>query len=406
MTNINGSQKLISQVSRVTDSKIVFLVIDGLGGLPHPNTGKAELETANIPNLDYIASRSMCGLTIPVARGIIPGSGPGHLSLFGYDPVANLIKRGVLEAAGIGIELTPDDLAVRGNFCTVDEDGVITDRRAGRLASSESRELCRLLDNIEIEGAKVEVHPVESHRFVIVFRGPDLNEDLADTDDQVNGVVPPPVHPTHPDAQPTADIVNAAVDKIRKTLKDAESPANMVTLRGFSKLPDMPSMTEVYKLSPLGIATYPMYRGLARLVGMKVMARGPGFSDVVDAMIANYDKHDFFFIHYKGADTAGEDGNFNAKVRALEEVDAPLKKIIDLRPDVFIVAGDHSTPATWANHSWHPVPFMMWAHWSRPDPVAEFTEKACAQGVLGEFPATDVMPLALAHAGKLIKFGA
>lgn len=406
MVNVNGSQRLISQVSRVTDSRIVFLVIDGLGGIPHPDTGKAELETADTPNLDYLASQSMCGLTIPVARGIIPGSGPGHLSLFGYDPVANLIKRGVLEAAGIGVDLSPDDLAVRGNFCTVDEKGIITDRRAGRLASTESRELCRLLDNIEVEGARVEVHPVESHRFVLVFRGPGLSEDLADTDDQVNGVVPPPVHPTHPDARPTADIVNAAVDKIRAILKDAESPANMITLRGFSRLPDMPSMNQVYKLNPLGIATYPMYRGLARLVGMKVMAKGPGFSDVVDAMIANYDDHDFFFIHYKGADTAGEDGSFDAKVRALEEADAPLRKIIDLRPDVFIVAGDHSTPATWANHSWHPVPFMMWAPWSRPDPVTQFTERACAQGILGEFPATDVMPLALAHAGKLIKFGA
>lgn len=406
MSNVNGSQQLISQVSRVTDSKIVFLVIDGLGGLPRPDTGKAELETASTPNLDYIASQAMCGLTIPVARGIIPGSGPGHLALFGYDPVANLIKRGVLEAAGIGIELTPDDLAVRGNFCTVDENGVITDRRAGRLDSSESRELCRLLDNIEIEGAKVEVHPVESHRFVLVFRGTGLSEDLADTDDQVNGVVPPPVRPTQPSAQSTADIVNAAVDKIREILKAAESPANMVTLRGFSKLPDMPSMSEVYKLNPLGIATYPMYRGLARLVGMKVMAKGPGIAEVVDEMIANYDDHDFFFIHYKGADTAGEDGDFEAKVRALEEVDAPIKKIIDLHPDVFIVAGDHSTPATWANHSWHPVPFMMWAPWSREDSVTEFTERACAKGVLGEFPATDVMPLALAHAGKLIKFGA
>ena len=403
---MNASHQLISQVSRSTDSKIVFLVIDGLGGLPHPDTGKAELETASTPNLDLLASLSMCGLTVPVAPGIIPGSGPGHLALFGYDPVANLIKRGVLEAAGIGVDLTPDDLAVRGNFCTVNTEGVITDRRAGRLPSSESRELCRLLNDIEVEGAQVDVHPVESHRFVIVFRGTGLSEDLADTDEQVNGVVPPPVRPTHPDAQPTADIVNAAVEKIKDVLKDAGSPANMLTLRGFSKLPNMPSMPDVYKLNPLGIATYPMYRGIARLLGMKVMASGPRFTNVVDEMISNYDDHDFFFIHYKGADTAGEDGNFDAKVRALEEVDAPLQKIIDLRPDVFVVAGDHSTPAIWANHSWHPVPFMMWSRWARPDTVTEFSERTCAQGVLGEFAATDVMPLALAHAGKLIKFGA
>ena len=210
---------------------------------------------------------------------------------------------------------------------------------------------------------------MESHRFVIVFRGSGLSDDLADTDDQVNGVVPPPARPTGPGAQATADIVNAVVDRIREILAGAGSAANMVTLRGFSKLPDMPTMSEVYKLDPIGIATYPMYRGLARLVGMKVVAAGPGFTNVVDEMMDRYDDHDFFFIHYKGADTAGEDGDFDAKVRALEEVDGPLSRIIDLRPDVFIVAGDHSTPAIWANHSWHPVPFMMWSRWSRTDPV-------------------------------------
>ena len=398
-------QDLIAQVAQSTPSKIIFLVIDGLGGLPHPDTGKSELETAHTPNLDRLAARAMCGLTDPVAPGITPGSGPGHLALFGYDPVRSLIKRGVLEAAGIGLNLGPDDLAVRGNFCTVDKNGVITHRRAGRLPTEESRGLCRKLDRIQVPGAEIEVHPVESHRFVIIFKGRGLSDELADTDQQVTGVTPPPVKALTQDAVASAAMVNEFVEKARGVLGH-QPKANMITLRGFSKLPDLAPMNQVYKLNPVALATYPMYRGLARLLGMKYLDTGPTFEDQVNDLVSNYDDYDFFFIHFKGADTAGEDGDFQAKVQALEEVDCPIGRLMELEPEVFVVAGDHSTPAILGNHSWHPVPFLMQCEWSRKDSVTEFTELACAGGVLGRFPAREVMPLALAHAGKLTKYGA
>ncbi|MCH9036969.1 MAG: phosphoglycerate mutase, partial [Chloroflexi bacterium] len=277
-------QDLIAQVAQSTPSKIIFLVIDGLGGLPHPDTGKSELETAYTPNLDRLAARAMCGLTDPVAPGITPGSGPGHLALFGYDPVKSLIKRGVLEAAGIGLDMGPDDLAVRGNFCTVDKNGAITHRRAGRLPTEESRVLCRQMDRIQVSGVEIEVHPVESHRFVIIFKGRGLSDELADTDQQVTGVTPPPVKALTQDAVSSAAMVNEFVEKARGVLGN-QPKANMITLRGFSKLPDLAPMKQVYKLNPVALATYPMYRGLARLLGMKYLDTGPTFEDQVNDLV-------------------------------------------------------------------------------------------------------------------------
>lgn len=400
-----SQQVLIEELSHPSPSKIIFLVIDGLGGLPHPDTGESELETAHTPNLDRLASESMCGLTVPVGPGITPGSGPGHLGLFGYDPVKNLIKRGVLEATGIGLELGTDDLAVRGNFCTVDDQGRVTDRRAGRIPTEESSVLCRQLNEIRVSGAEAEVHPVKDHRFAIVFHGNGLNEELTDTDAQGTGMPVPPVKPLMPEAQPTADIANEFIEKSRRVLGD-RNKANMIMLRGFSKLPSLPSMGDIYDLSPAAIATYPMYKGIARLLGMVCLETGVTFEEEVDTLIKRYNDFDFFFIHFKDADTAGEDGNFEAKVRALEEVDAPISRLIDLNPDVFVVAGDHSTPAVLVSHSWHPVPFLLKSRWGRTDRVERFNEKECAEGVLGRFPSVDIMPLVLANSLRLNKFGA
>ncbi len=398
-------QDLIAQVAHPTPSKIVFLVIDGLGGLPHPDTGKSELETAHTPNLDSLASQAMCGLTDPVAPGITPGSGPGHLALFGYDPVQYLVKRGVLEATGIGLDLGENDLAARGNFCTVDGDGVIIDRRAGRIPTEESRLICRELDKIQVEGVGVEVHAVRDHRFAVVFHGEGLSEDITETDPQMRASSPLPVRALNPDAQHTAIAVNWFVEMCREAL-DGRSTANMIMLRGFSKRPDLPSMSQVYKLTPAAIATYPMYRGIARLLGMEVLETGATFQDEVETLIERYDDHDFFYIHFKGADTAGEDGDFETKVHALEELDRCLPRLIDLQPEVLVVAGDHSTPATFAAHSWHPVPFLLRSRWGRRDDAAEFTERSCSRGILGRFPATEIMPSVLAYAEKLAKYGA
>ena len=385
-------------------SKIVMLVVDGLGGLAHPETRLSELETAAIPNLDAMARESACGLTTPVMPGVAPGSGPGHLSLFGYDPLKHLIGRGALEALGIDVALQPGDVAARGNFCTVDGDGLLVDRRAGRIPTDLSEPLCRRLDQIELDGVQVNVYPVQDYRFVLRLRGEGLSAALSETDPQRVALLPLPAGPMEPEAQRSAGLVNQFVAQARQLLSEEER-ANMVLLRGFAKLPSLPPMGEVYRLNPAAIAAYPMYRGLATVVGMKVILTGKTFADEVETLRENFDAHDFFFIHYKPADAAGEDGDFDAKVRRLEELDAFIPQIRELEPDVLMVCGDHATPAIMAGHSWHPVPFMLHSALTRGEGIKAFNEKDCALGSIGRIPATNVMLMALSHAGKLAKFG-
>jgi len=387
-----------------TPSKIVLLVVDGLGGLPHPDTRKSELETASIPNLDAMARESACGLTTPVLPGVAPGSGPGHLALFGYDPLKYLIGRGALEALGIDVELRPGDVAARGNFCTVDSNGLLTDRRAGRIPTELSAPLCQRLDQIEMEGVQTDVFPVQDYRFVLRLRGQGLSEKITETDPQQTGVPALEVKALEPAAEKTARLVNEFVARARQLLSEEEW-GNMVLLRGWAQLPHLPPMGEVYRLNPAGIAAYPMYRGLATVANMKIIPTGRTFADEVETLQQNYQHPDFFFIHYKPADAAGEDGNFDAKVKALEELDPLIPRIRELEPDVFMVAGDHATPAIMAAHSWHPVPFMLNSRLTKGEGVPEFNEKACAQGSIGRIPATNVMLLAMSHAGKLTKFG-
>ena len=387
-----------------TPSKIVLLVVDGLGGLAHPDTGCSELETANLPNLDAMAQESACGLTTPVLPGVAPGSGPGHLALFGYDPLKYMIGRGALEALGIEAELLPGDVAARGNFCTVDDNGSLVDRRAGRIPTELSAPLCRRLDGIELDGVRVDVFPVQDYRFVLRLRGEGLSERVSETDPQITGVPALEVKPLEPAAKKTAQLVNQFVDQARRLLSEEER-GNMVLLRGWAQLPSLPPMGDVYRLNPAAIAAYPMYRGLAMVADMKIIPTGMSFSNEVETLRAHYDAHDFFFIHYKPADTAGEDGDFDAKVRALEALDPLIPQIRELNPDVFMVAGDHATPAIMAAHSWHPVPFMLNSALTRGEGVASFDEKACGSGSIGRIPATNVMLLALSHSGKLTKFG-
>ena len=395
----------MKRISRASPSRIVFLVMDGLGGLPHPETGKTELESARKPNLDRIARESLCGLTDPISPGITPGSAPGHLALFGYDPVRYEVGRGIVEALGIDLDLKPGDVAARGNFCTVDDNGIITDRRAGRLSTETNAELCRLLSDIALQATGLSVVPVKEHRFVLILRGEGLSPDLTDSDPQQAGLAPRKVQALSQQAQRTADIANEFVSQANTRLRN-ESSANMVLLRGFSRRPAIPSIPEIYRLNPAAIAAYPMYRGLARLIGMKVLPTGDSIRDQVDTLRRHYDDHDFFFVHYKQTDSRGEDGDFPAKVRSIEELDSVVADMLRLDPDVLIVAGDHSTPATLAMHSWHPVPFMLRSRWCRHDDVSEFSERACLAGGLGRFPATEIMPLAMANALKLDKFGA
>lgn len=387
-----------------TSTKMVLLVADGLGGLAHPDTGKSELETANIPNLDALAQKSACGVTTPVLPGVTPGSGPGHLALFGYDPLKHQIGRGALEALGIEVDLQPGDVATRGNFCLVDGEGLLVDRRAGRIPTEFSAPICERLDRIQIPGVQLDVFSVQDYRFVLRLRGEGLSELVTETDPQVTGAKALEVKAIKPEAQKTADIVNEFVKQAAQLMAEEER-ANMLLLRGFAQLPSLPAMGEVYRLDPAAIAAYPMYRGLATVAGMNVIPTGKNFAAEMDTLRANWDKHDFFFIHYKPADAAGENGDFDAKVRCLEELDPFVPDILELGPDVLVVAGDHSTPAIMAAHSWHPVPFMLHSNLTKGEGVPTFDERACALGSIGSIPATSVMVMGLSHAGKMAKFG-
>lgn len=381
-----------------------MLVVDGLGGLPHPNTGKSELETAKTPHLDRLAAESACGLTTPVAPGITPGSGPGHLALFGYDPVKYLIGRGVLEAIGIGVDLNNGQVAARGNFCTLDESGHLVDRRAGRISTSESAPLVELLDRIEVPGVSISAYPVTDHRFVLVLSGEGLDGRVTETDPQTLGVPPLEAQAVVPEAEKTAETVRSFAGQAREFLCE-RTTANAVLLRGFSALPDLPHMGKTYSLNPACIAAYPMYRGLAHLVGMKVIPTGMSFDDELDTLEKSFHEHDFFFLHYKPADAAGEDGDFAGKVETLEYLDARLPRLLDLDIDTLVVAGDHSTPAIMGSHSWHPVPLMVKSSIFAGDGVGGFNERTCASGSIGRIPAVSLMTIALANAGKLQKFG-
>ena len=391
-------------------TKIVLVSLDGLGGLPRLETGRSELETAHLPNLSQLATEAACGLIRHVAPGITPGSGPGHLGLFGYDPLHYQVGRGVLEALGIEFDLRAGDVAARGNFCTIDGAGRITDRRAGRLATEINLRLTERLRKIRLPGVEAFVETVKEYRFVLVLRarargGAHLAAGLSETDPQATGQPPLPVKALNPRAKATAALVNRFVTEARRLLADA-GPANMVLLRGFDQLPKLPRFPEVFGLRSAAIAAYPMYRGLAKLVGMDVLKTGATFDDELATLREHWDTHDFFFVHYKDTDKAGEDGDFDAKVEALERLDRAIPDIRALGPDVLIVSGDHATPSVLAGHGWQPVPFLVWSRYCGADAVAAFTERACAGGSLGVIPAQHLMPLVMANALRLIKFGA
>ncbi len=388
-------------------TKIVYLVIDGVGGLAIPERGQSELQAAHLPNLDDLAARSATGLLEIVGPGITPGSGPGHLSLFGYDPLEYTVGRGVLAALGTDFPLQPADVAARANFATIDERGNIVDRRAGRISTETNERLCaKIRDNIRMEGVEVFFQPVKEHRALLVLRGEGLAGNLIDTDPQVTGVPPLEPQATNPEGERTAALVREFVGQVREILAD-EYPANMILLRGFDRYERYPSITERFKLRGLSIAAYPMYRGVTKLIGMDLHPVVSDMAGRFEALEAAYgDDYDFYFLHVKQADARGEDGDFDAKVKVLEQVDALVPRLTALEPDVLVVTGDHSTPCALQSHSWHPVPVILHSRNARVDDVDRFDEYACARGSLGLRPGVHLMGLVLAHAGRLMKYGA
>jgi 2,3-bisphosphoglycerate-independent phosphoglycerate mutase len=395
------------ELSVSTDSKIVLLVLDGLGGLPMDPFGRTELEAADTPNLDALAARSDLGLSRPVAAGVSSGSGPGHLALFGYDPLKYEVGRGVLSALGVGFELGENDLAARVNFATKDESGRISDRRAGRIATEEARKLVDLLnENLRLGGVEVFLIHEKEHRAVAVFRGSGLSDALSDSDPQRTGLEPLPIEPINGDAgaEKSAELANAFIEQADETLA-GHHPANTVLLRGFGMHPALPRFDEIYKLRAAAIAGYPMYKGLARLAGMEILKEGEGIAGEFETLKENWGSYDFFFVHVKPTDAAGEDGDFRRKAAVIEEADALIPDLFDLDPAVLAVTGDHATPAKMESHSWHGVPFLLYSEYTLPT-AESFGERACAGGSLGAFPAEEIMGLLMGHALKLNRYGA
>lgn len=398
--------ELISSLAGPCDSKILLLVVDGLGGLP-ADAGKTELELASTPNLDALAADGVCGLHDPVGRGVTPGSGPGHLALFGYDPLEHMIDRGPLGAAGVGIIMDEGEVAARLNFCTVDADGNVADRRAGRIPTEKNTELLAKLGDIRVEDVTVSLTAEREYRTVAIFNGPGLVGHCTDSDPQKTGVPPLDVKARDTRSEKMARIANAFAAKVREILA-GEEPANAFLMRGFSNRPDIPSLAELYHLTSAAIALYPMYRGVASFAGMEVLGVDEitCWDDELAALDKHWDEFDYFFLHYKYTDSSGEDGNVEKRIKCLEEVDASIPRLAALEPDVLVVTGDHSTPCALKSHSWHPVPTALWAKSVRPDAVGAFSEIAFTAGGLGRFPGPELMGLMLAHAGRLAKYGA
>jgi 2,3-bisphosphoglycerate-independent phosphoglycerate mutase len=388
------------------ETKIVMVVLDGLGGLPRELGGETELETARTPNLDALAARSALGLSEPAGPGITVESGPGHLALFGYDPRKYRIGRGVLEAVGIDFALYPNDVAGRGNYCLLDEAGLVADRRAGRIPTEASRELSKLL-TVHMEDVDIFVETIKEHRAAIVMRGPGLCAGVSGSDPQKNGREPLPIYALNLESEKTARLVNSFIERSRAILGSHPHSklANMMLVRGFDSYPNLPPFPKVFGMRAAAIAVYPAYKGIARLVGMQVLkVDGTALADEFNALEKNWDAYDFFYLHVKDTDLAGEDGDFERKVAMIEELDVLIPRLMALGPDVVVFSGDHSTPAMLKAHSWHLVPTLLYGKYVCADGIPEFGETACRKGSLGVRPATDIMPLAMANAMRLAKF--
>jgi len=402
-------QQLLARLAHANDHRLVLLVLDGVGDIRTEDQPQTALEAARLPNLDALATRSALGRIVPVATGITPGSGPGHLALFGYDPTtpAADIGRGVLEALGLGLDIEPGQVAIRCNFATADAAGNLTDRRAGRIPTSECRRLCDELRPVldAFEPCTVEIFPGEEHRFVLVLEGDHLSPAIADTDPQETGVPPLDPQALSPEAEATAAMVADLIAVMVDALADEER-ANRVLLRGFSVLPDLPSLTDLHRLRAGAFAGYPLYRGVAAVCGMEVVPCGKTFEEILAVVEENWERFDLLFLHVKQTDKAGEDGDLARKVEVLESVDSLIPRLLGLGPTVLAITGDHSTPAPMRAHSWHPVPLLIHGPFCDLDDSREFTEAAAARGHLGTFPAPELMGLMLANAGRLAKFGA
>jgi len=406
-------QKIVSELVEKNGTKIILIVLDGLGGLPVKD-GKSELELSETPNLDKLVKESATGLHIPVSPGISPGSGPGHLSIFGYDPIKWEIGRGLLEALGIGLNVIDKDIAIRTNYATVKEENgriIVLDRRAGRIPTEENRRLTKkITERIkEIDGVQIIMEPAMEYRSALILRFKDkVNGKMAmikETDPQMVGeeVIPP--EPLTTEAKRVSEILKKFLKEVKEILKGER--ANYLLLRGYSTVPDIPKFPEVYKLKAGCIATYPMYKGLSKLVGMEIIpVSGFSIEEELKVLKKVYKDFDFIYFHIKKTDSYGEDGNFEKKIHIIEEFDNILPEILSLGFDVVSITGDHSTPSKMKSHSFHPVPVLIHSPYVFGGLSNRFTERECLKGELGIIKGVNLMPLLLAHARRLKKYGA
>jgi 2,3-bisphosphoglycerate-independent phosphoglycerate mutase len=399
-------ESLHKKLSIQNQNKLIIIVLDGLGGLPI--NGKTELESAKKPNLNHLATESELGLSHPVSLGITPGSGPAHLALFGYDPLKYLIGRGILEALGIGVNVKENDIAVRGNYAT-QNNGIITDRRAGRITTEKNQEITTFLDKRInwIEDVQISIFPGAEHRFVLLLTGSGLDDEVTDADPEETGKPILYSQAKTPQAERTAKTLNKFIIRVTEELKN-QTPVNTCLLRGAAKYPNIPSMQDLFKLKAAAIATYPMYKGLAQLVGMDILETGKTLKDEIKTLKAHYESYDFFFFHIKKTDSYGEDGDFKNKVKMIEEFDESLPEILSLNPHTLVITGDHSTPSLMKSHSWHPNPILLRSPFRRAgrNKILSFSEKECSSGVLGQFYSLDILPLMMAHSLRFKKYGA
>ena len=404
---------ILKELVEKNDSKILLVVLDGLGDIPSID-GKTPLEAAKTPNLDKLSKESALGMHIPVLPGITPGSGPGHLSIFGYNPLKYKIGRGILEALGVGLEVTKNDICIRANYAKVEEkDGklIVNDRRAGRLSTEENKKLTEKITKEieEINGVKIFMKSGIEYRLAILLRfNEKVNEDMCnilETDPQNEGkeVISP--EPLSEKAKIVSEILKEFLLRVREIIKNEKG--NYLLLRGYSTPPIIPNFSEIYKLKSLSIATYPMYKGLTKLIGMEtVKVDGFSIKDEIDVLRKNYKNFDFIYLHIKKTDSYGEDGDFMNKLKVIEEFDSYLPEILSLNFDVLCITGDHSTPTIMKSHSFHPVPLLIHSPFVFKGLSERFTEKDCLKGELGTIKGEDIISLLLAHSKKLKKYGA
>ncbi len=405
--------------------RILLIIFDGLGDRPVKELGsKTPLEAAPKANLDWFANNGMNGLLDPIGPGIRPGSDTSHLALFGYDPLEVYTGRGPFEAAGVGIELQRGDVAFRCNFASVDENRVLTDRRAGRIKDGTDK-LAESLDGMKLGRVKVLFRAGTEHRAVLVLRGKGLSPKVTDTDPHEEGQKIPESKPLEPKAKATAKALNAFTRRAYDILSEhpvnkarvakGEAPANMVVARGAGIAPDLPPISEKLGVKAAGIAGVALIKGMFRAVGMDVLevkgATGGLDTDMVakaEAALKALETYDLVVVNVKAADLCGHDGRSADKIKVIERIDQMMGHFkANLPPDViFAFTADHSTPVAVMDHSGDPVPVTIYGDGIRVDEVPHFDERSAAHGSLGRIRGRDLMPILLNQANRTEKFGA